>query len=406
MDINRAYQEAKSLPTEYLEKELQSPSGMIPEWVVLSEMHSRKSMGSRKTPRMTVRDEMMMGLTPKQSPVMPQQGFAEGGLVSYLNPFLGMDSFGQMPDTTAQALEMAAIRQGNQPRLQKPQAPQQLNKQSGIAALSAPQAPPELRAPIKLASGGLATLNPYQRAFLDAIAAKESAQRYNVMYGGKTFSDYSDHPRIGSTITSGPNRGKVSRAAGKYQFIPSTWDEQAAKLGLTDFSPENQDLAAWDLAATRYAKNTGGDLNAVVQSGDPRLVAEAGSALRDTWTSLPGGIESGTNSNGFVSAYMNALQSQSVPPDVANQMSAPINVAQAAQSPNSSVGDWFDVSDTEDTGGGGLGALVAAQMLSRNEAPPPPLPTTRRQEEDEDPYALAALTSQTPDAYFRRSNYG
>ncbi|PWE57585.1 hypothetical protein DEM27_05675 [Metarhizobium album] len=152
-------------------------------------------------------------------------------------------------------------------------------------------------------------LPPYATALLNTIAGPESGGKYDVIYGGSRFNDFSDHPRKAVRISSGPNTGKTSSAAGKYQFLGSTWDDQAKKLGLTDFSPASQDKAAWNLAKESYARATGGDLDAVLQSGDPQAIAQVGRVLNPIWTSLPGGIEAGTNTNRFVSAFNSNLGS-------------------------------------------------------------------------------------------------
>jgi muramidase (phage lysozyme) len=127
------------------------------------------------------------------------------------------------------------------------------------------------------------------RALLNTIASTESAGRYNVRYGGngdKTFQGFEDHPRIAEPITSGPDVGKTSTAAGRYQFIAPTWDAQAQKLGLKDFSPANQDTAAWDLAQTEYRSKTGKDLLTTLKSGQ---TADVLPSLSGQWASLPGG---------------------------------------------------------------------------------------------------------------------
>lgn len=173
-----------------------------------------------------------------------------------------------------------------------------------------------------------AAMTPYQTALLDTIAGPESGGRYNVIYGGQQFSDMSDHPRAAVPITSGPNAGKTSSAAGKYQFLGSTWDEYKNKLGLPDFSPASQDKAAWALAADTFKSKTGQDLGAVLQSGDPQAIAQVGKVLSPIWTSLPGGIEAGTDTNRFVSAFQQAAGGAS-PAVAANEAmtTGPVQVA-------------------------------------------------------------------------------
>lgn len=135
------------------------------------------------------------------------------------------------------------------------------------------------------------------RALLDKIASTESRGRYDVRYGGssdKTFQGYADHPRVFEPITSGPDVGKTSSAAGRYQFIGSTWDDQAKKLGLTSFSPANQDAAAWNLAQEEYKSKTGKDLLSVLRSDDAAAKADVPRQLSGQWSSLPGGRQPAT----------------------------------------------------------------------------------------------------------------
>ena len=150
---------------------------------------------------------------------------------------------------------------------------------------------------------------PEARALLSTIASTESPD-YNVLYGGGRFSGYADHPRQNIPITSGPNAGKTSSAAGKYQFLGSTWDRIAKKYGIKDFSPANQDLAAWLLAQEDYKAITGRNLLSDLKSQDPAALASIGRALSGTWTSLPGGIEQGQNGKTFLSTYLRNLKRQ------------------------------------------------------------------------------------------------
>lgn len=86
--------------------------------------------------------------------------------------------------------------------------------------------------------------NANVQAFLKAIAAAEGGG-YDFKYGavkGKRkdpwrFTDYSTHPGAGAD--------GVTTAAGMYQINKATWHAHGdGRMGLTDFSPETQDLIA------------------------------------------------------------------------------------------------------------------------------------------------------------------
>jgi len=139
-----------------------------------------------------------------------------------------------------------------------------------------------------------AELRPYDRpqnpeaddagnlsAFLDTLAHAEGTPRfgsqggYNVIVGGGTFRDYGDHPRQSIHL---PRYGIYSTAAGRYQFLISTWDDLVARFGHRDFTPASQDAGATQLI--RQCKALG-----LVHDGKVR---EAIDACRTIWASLPG----------------------------------------------------------------------------------------------------------------------
>lgn len=96
---------------------------------------------------------------------------------------------------------------------------------------------------------------------------------YRTLFGGGLFDGFDDHPRI---IIE--RNGYRSSAAGAYQFLSRTWDECAKALGLKDFSPRSQDLAATFLIARRGAL-------------DDVLAGRIEDAIRKCakeWASLPG----------------------------------------------------------------------------------------------------------------------
>lgn len=125
-------------------------------------------------------------------------------------------------------------------------------------------------------------LSPQAQGFLDALSSVEgTGGDYNIIVGGQKFDSYEDHPNIVGLVTkAGP-----STAAGKYQITKETWEYLKGKNPeLGDFSPKNQDLAAFYLAKERYKRNTKGrDLDADLLAGNTSFLREA---LQKTWTGI------------------------------------------------------------------------------------------------------------------------
>ncbi len=129
---------------------------------------------------------------------------------------------------------------------------------------------PEASAPYRI--------TPERRALLNTIRFAEGTWKggsmagYQVLYGGGRFADLSRHPEI--TV----RRRYTSAAAGAYQFLPTTWNQAAQRLGLRDFRPDSQDQAALHLMQQR------GALVAFDRQG---LSAEVLARLAPEWASLP-----------------------------------------------------------------------------------------------------------------------
>jgi muramidase (phage lysozyme) len=140
--------------------------------------------------------------------------------------------------------------------------------------------------------------DPYVRALMRTISASESndAQPYGLLYGGTYFSDWSNHPDRCVTIVAGPNTGDCTTAAGRYQFITTTWNEKARLYHPRpdgwffwqsySFDPASQDQVvhgwltdsqAWEIDIPTELRN--GRLSNVLYT------------LSGTWTSLGSGIE-------------------------------------------------------------------------------------------------------------------
>jgi hypothetical protein len=69
---------------------------------------------------------------------------------------------------------------------------------------------------------------------------------YTSLVGGGQIPIDAHYDQYGFPIWSGwtPPSGRISHAAGKYQFEPATWALYAARLGISDFSPHSQDAVA------------------------------------------------------------------------------------------------------------------------------------------------------------------
>ena len=123
--------------------------------------------------------------------------------------------------------------------------------------------------------------NPNVQKFLHVLSSAEgtakSSDPYRVAFGGGQIDDLSEHPNIRAGFTQTDGRKNFTTAAGKYQFLKSTWDDLANKYGLDDFGPQNQDRGAVALLARN------GALDDIVNGDFKSAVQKSGS----TWASLP-----------------------------------------------------------------------------------------------------------------------
>lgn len=130
------------------------------------------------------------------------------------------------------------------------------------------------------------------QAFLRVIRYAEGTDRetgYRTLFGGKLFSNMKDHPYLtgewkGAKLSDAHCRGAglkpgcITTAAGAYQFTKTTWKTVKEKLGLNDFTPESQDLAAIELIREKGAV--------------PDVIAgkfdDAVKKVKKVWASMPG----------------------------------------------------------------------------------------------------------------------
>ena len=132
--------------------------------------------------------------------------------------------------------------------------------------------------------------NAFLAMIRQAKGTARSSNPYAVCYGYRhTIANFSSHPAItgewrGERLSdsmcgnAGFGPGCVSSAAGAYQIIKLTWANIQSALGLSDFSPDNQDAAAVELIRRRGA----------LQDVKAGRIEDAIRKCRNEWASLPG----------------------------------------------------------------------------------------------------------------------
>lgn len=160
--------------------------------------------------------------------------------------------------------------------------------------------------------------DPYIRALMRTISAAESNldQPYAVLYGGKVVDDLNQHPGICVTIVTGPNKGNCTTAAGRYQFLDTTWEAKAERYHPRppawyerwkeySFQPVYQDevVYAWLSDSSAW----GADLSQMLQEG---RIHEVLKMLSGTWTSLGYGIETNSMSSRLPDIYAAMLKEE------------------------------------------------------------------------------------------------
>jgi muramidase (phage lysozyme) len=152
-------------------------------------------------------------------------------------------------------------------------------------------------------------------SFLNVLGDSEgTGARYDILFAGRTFSSWARHP---GTING-------HSAAGRYQFLSSTWAGLQAQYGFSDFGPHNQDLGAVALL------NDCGALGRLLSND----FAGAVNAARFTWPSLPGGSQQTRTFAQSAAVYNRTLGSAGARPGGINLTQGGINLTPLVLDPN------------------------------------------------------------------------
>lgn len=159
--------------------------------------------------------------------------------------------------------------------------------------------------------------DPYIRALMRTITASEAnvERPYSVIYGGQYVSNLKHHPSRCIPISTGPNVGNCTTAAGRYQFINTTWYDKAKRYhprpsGFLvwksySFEPQYQDAVVYAWLSDKQA--WGMDISEKLRQGDLDQVLRR---LSGTWTSLGFGIETNSMSRYLPRIYRSMLKEE------------------------------------------------------------------------------------------------
>lgn len=132
--------------------------------------------------------------------------------------------------------------------------------------------------PMKLSKLQQAYANPNVRKYLDFIAQAEGVKHgYNTMFGNERIASLGAHPNVRKEFKQTDGKTNYTTAAGRYQFLNSTWNNLAKQYGFRDFSPQSQDMGAIALIAQR------GALDDVLNGNWQSAIQKTGKE----WASLP-----------------------------------------------------------------------------------------------------------------------
>lgn len=159
--------------------------------------------------------------------------------------------------------------------------------------------------------------DPYLRALMRTISASEAYTKrpYHIIYGGRYVEKLDRHPDQCVIIRRGAHPGKCSTAAGRYQFINTTWAEkasiyhpQANFLGENNsysFEAQYQDEVLYRWLSDSQA--WGADFPRMLAHNQLDQVLQK---LSNTWTSLGYGTEDNSMTKRLPKIYQQMLQEE------------------------------------------------------------------------------------------------
>jgi len=159
--------------------------------------------------------------------------------------------------------------------------------------------------------------DPYLRALMRTMTASEAndSRPYTLLYGGEHVWNLSRHPDRCVPIVAGPNVGNCTTAAGRYQFLTTTWEKMAQRYhprpsGFLvwrnySFEPEYQDMVVYRWLSDERA--WGVNLSTQLRKG---RLDDVLYRLSGTWTSLGYGIETNSMTGYLPTVYQRMLQEE------------------------------------------------------------------------------------------------